>query len=231
MRYTLTLLSAAVLAAGLPRAAFAQDIMQYALTAPVPQAQMLAPGELPSGGGIVVIPQSSLPQPAGFAHTMLQIFVPEKRPGPNAVQPNAVYVPVTGVFLNTPQSHACVYGLVAFTAGCNPETLLKTKIATGGTKGVAIVIAFHHPTAKTDLKEYSAQFGLPAPTAANFQVFTLGSPGPRAGDGHGIRALDGAGREDHCSRGNDQFLRRFGRSRGQGEPASHHAVQRWSNLE
>src|ERR1044072_8731779 len=121
MRHALTLLSAALFAAVLPRAALAADIMQYALDARVPQAQTLAPGEALSPEGAIVIPDSSKPQPAGFARTMNQIFVPLKRPGPGGTRPSGV--PVAGTFLNTPQSHACVYALVAVTAGCNPATL------------------------------------------------------------------------------------------------------------
>ena len=52
--------------------------------------------------------------------------------------------------------------------GCNPEAL--TTVATGGSRVVAIVDAFDDPNAMSDLSVYSQQYGLPAISAANFQV-------------------------------------------------------------
>jgi kumamolisin len=40
----------------------------------------------------------------------------------------------------------------------------------GGARAIAIVDAYHYPTAMHDLQVFSAQFGLPAPTSTNFQV-------------------------------------------------------------
>jgi kumamolisin len=54
------------------------------------------------------------------------------------------------------------------TPGCDPNTV--TTVSNRGSKVIAIVDAFDNPSALADLTLYSAQFGLPAPTAANFQV-------------------------------------------------------------
>jgi subtilase family serine protease len=76
--------------------------------------------------------------------------------------------PIAGYNAETPASLACLYQLVTVTSGCNPETL--TKVATGGSKAIAIVDAYDYPTALADLTAYSSQFGLPAPTSATFTV-------------------------------------------------------------
>jgi hypothetical protein len=113
-------------------------------------------------GGLVVKPASSQarPEDAGhFAHTNLLLFFK------NGIrQPSSS--PAVGY--NTPASLACVYGFVTPVTGCNPTTV--TALPTGGSKVVVIVDAFDDPTALNDLTVYSAQFGLPAPTADNFQV-------------------------------------------------------------
>ena len=97
----------------------------------------------------------------------LKLADPKAAP-PDLFGLNPQLPPFPGHNYETPASLACVYGLVAKTAGCNPRTL-KTN-ATGGSKVVAIVDAFDDPTVLSDLKKYSKQFGLPAITAANFQV-------------------------------------------------------------
>jgi subtilase family serine protease len=51
--------------------------------------------------------------------------------------------------------------LVAQSAGCNPDTFFT--VANGGSNVIAIVDAFHNPTAKADLQFFSTFFGLPAP--------------------------------------------------------------------
>jgi kumamolisin len=76
--------------------------------------------------------------------------------------------PFPGAFNETPASLACIYRLVPVTPGCDPNSV--TTVSNRGSKVIAIVDAFDDPTALADLTQYSAQFGLPAPTAANFQV-------------------------------------------------------------
>jgi subtilase family serine protease len=111
-----------------------------------------------TANGTIITPSSGLTTGA-TAHTNVKIFVPAGR--------HARYTAPSGKF-ETPASLACVYGLTKAVVGCNPETL-KT-VATTGSKVVAIVDAFDDPNATSDLAAYSAQFGLPAITPANFQV-------------------------------------------------------------
>jgi kumamolisin len=109
------------------------------------------------GRGRVVTPASSIERPgdAGLrAHTHLRMFEPEDgRPfaGP----------PFAGYGYESPQSLACVYGLVTKKAGCNPNNV--TAIPTGGNRAIGIVDAYHYPSALADLQKFSAQFGLKAP--------------------------------------------------------------------
>ncbi|MGB8260082.1 MAG: S53 family peptidase [Terracidiphilus sp.] len=109
------------------------------------------------------------------ARAHFKVFVPPGRPegavgfseeefAPDAIQPQ------TWGIAETPASLACLYGQTAATTGCNPTTLPTTKVATGGSKAIAIVDAYDYPTAASDLAKFSAQFGLPAPTASTFTV-------------------------------------------------------------
>ena len=84
--------------------------------------------------------------------------------------------PISGYYAETPASLACLYELVTVTTGCNPGTL--TKVATGGSKAIAIVDAYDYPTALADLAAYSSQFGLPAPTSSTFTVAYPGTAKP-----------------------------------------------------
>ena len=87
------------------------------------------------------------------AHTHLQVFVPDE-----AVP--LVGPPFAGLGFETPASLACVYSLVPKKSFCNPN--LVTANPTGGFGAIAVVDAFHYPTAATDLQTFSAQFGLRA---------------------------------------------------------------------
>ncbi len=124
-----------------------------------------------TGRGRVMTPASSIERvgDAGVrAHTHLRIFEPETgRPfaGP----------PFTGYGYETPASIACIYGLVAKKPGCNPNTF-KTNPA-GGNRAIAIVDAYHYPTALADLKTFSTQFGLKAPVLQ--MVFASGVQPPQ----------------------------------------------------
>jgi subtilase family serine protease len=117
---------------------------------------------IPNAAGTVVIPASSVerPEDKGIrAHTNTRIFFP-KGVRAQASSPSGKY--------ETPATLACIYGLTTVVKGCNPSTL--TTVATGGAKIVAIVDAFHYPTATNDITKFSQQFGLPPITADNFQV-------------------------------------------------------------
>ena len=62
---------------------------------------------------------------------------------------------------------------------------------TGGSRAIAIVDAYHYPTAMSDLAVFSAQFGLPAPTTANFQVIYADGRRPQVNSDWNIEeALD-----------------------------------------
>jgi kumamolisin len=133
-------------------------------------------------GGHVVIPKSSIPGPedAGKrAHTNTRVFVPNGSTKPQAaIARPLVGPPVTGFFFETPASLACIYRLVPVTPGCDPNVV--TTVSNRGSKVVVIVDAFHYSSALADLTQFSSQFGLPAPTPANFQVVfgTSGSVQP-----------------------------------------------------
>jgi kumamolisin len=98
------------------------------------------------------------------AHTHLQVFIPE-----DAVP--FVGPPLAGLGFETPASLACVYFLVPRTSSCNPNVV--TANPTGGFGAIAVVDAFHYPTALTDLQTFSTQFGLKAPNLT--VVFAAGT--------------------------------------------------------
>src|SRR5271169_5179356 len=131
------------------------------------------------GEAQVVTPGSSVqkPEDAGIrAHTNVKLVVPAGGPGsvappsPSGAAGPEELPPIPGVyFANTPASLACVYRLVPrLNDGCNPYVV--TRNPSGGSRAIAVVEAFDAPNAASDLAVFSAQFGLPAPTSANFQV-------------------------------------------------------------
>ena len=147
-------------------------------------AEQLAPGT-------IYDPPSSLPLAQDIGkreHTHLKIMVPPMRGGVVAKPPplggvSPLTTPVPGFFFETPASLACLYGLTAVVVGCNPNTV--TANSTGGSKAIAIVDAYDYPNATTDLATFSRQFGLPAPTAANFKVVYASGVKPPDGTGSG----------------------------------------------
>src|SRR6202023_2701802 len=140
-------------------------------------------------GGKIVIPASSLAGPEDFsnrAHTNVRFFAAAR----TAANKAAVSGPPYGGYnFETPASLACVYGLTAQTGGCNPNTI--TAVVQGGSRAIALVDAYHYPNALADLKYYSAQFGLPAPTASTFQVVFASGSQPAGNSGWELEmALD-----------------------------------------
>jgi len=129
-------------------------------------------------GGQVRIPDSSVERPGQIglqAHTNIKLFEPGE--GVGAVMPPSPArratpqesPPAPGYLFETPASLGCVYGLASpVVAGCNPNTVVANPV--GGARAVAIVDAYHYPTAMSDLQVFSAQFGLPVPNAMSFQV-------------------------------------------------------------
>lgn len=133
---------------------------------------------VPPAGGQIQIPASSLEDPSKIgisAHTNIRLFVPKggldgmRPPSPRStVRPDQGSASGSSLF-ETPASLACVYNLVAAAvAGCDPNTV--TANPTGGGRAIAIVDAYHYPTAFNDLLTFSTQFGLTLPTTSTFQV-------------------------------------------------------------
>ena len=141
----------------------------------------------------VVVPSSSIvrAEDAGHrAHTNVRYLKLDPRAAPPSLHGvHADLPPFPGLFFETPASLACLYALVPKTFACNPQQV--TQNTNGGSKAIAIVDAFDDPTVLADLQAYSAQFGLPAPTAANFQIVFANGVRPPRDDGWGLEiALD-----------------------------------------
>jgi hypothetical protein len=132
--------------------------------------------------GSLFEPQSNyvlMPDFGKRAHSNVRILVPPANPFAK-VQSSAGTPPFSGYFYETPASLACVYGLIASTvAGCNPN-LAAANVATGS-RSIALVDAYDYPGAKSDLTTFSRQFGLPAPSAANFRVVYATGAKPPSG--------------------------------------------------
>jgi len=139
-------------------------------------------GEFASRGGHVETPESSIEQPEHVgvrAHTNYKMFVPNA--GMASTQGSSLEAPAqaggppyAGYFYETPASIGCVYQLVSPVSGCNPNAVSANP--TGGTRAIAIVDAYHYPTAASDLSIFSSQFGLPQ---ANFQLVFANGRQPR----------------------------------------------------
>jgi kumamolisin len=145
--------SALVSAAALP--AFAQDDgVTFFYGDLLVQTVRVIPGV-----GTVVLPESSFPQPTGWASTHIELLIPEtplvEPPGPGVQPASTTSTP------ETPASLACVYRLVPQSNGCDPNKV--SAVATGGSNTIAIVDAYNDKTALADLKKFSKKFGLPAP--------------------------------------------------------------------
>ena len=146
-------------------------------------------------GGQVLIPDTSIEHAdhiGRIAHTNTKILAftgsidsvhPPLGGGGREIAPGSSY-------FETPASLGCVYRLTSVSPaqiGCNPtDSTLPNP--SGGARAIAIVDAYDYPTAFSDLQIFSAQFGLPAPTTANFQVvYATGTP-PKADSGWGLEA-------------------------------------------
>ena len=125
------------------------------------------------GGLVFVKPSATLPKPVGKASAFYSIVTPDAAvPTAPKLSPAAKakvgLPPALGWWGETPASLACLHGLVPASMGCNPNVV--TTPSSLGSNAIAIVDAYDNPTAVADLAKYSAQFGLPAPSNANFQV-------------------------------------------------------------
>ncbi len=141
-----------------------------------------APQLRPVAGGVLETPSASQERAENrgrAAHANVHVFHPAAPP------PGAAFA---GAF-ETPASLACLYGLTLPVAGCNPLRL--TRVATGGSRMVAVVDAYDDPSAAADLATYSARFGLPPITPANFTVVYAAGTRP-AQDSSGGWSLEAA---------------------------------------
>ena len=100
------------------------------------------------------------------AHTNLRLIVPPVA-GPSEAPP------FLGYGYETPASLACIYRVVTPIKGCNPN--MTTNTPEGGSHSIAIVDAFDHPYAASDLEHFSAQFGLPFYPAKFKVVYSSGT--------------------------------------------------------
>jgi subtilase family serine protease len=145
-------------------------------------AQPPLPARMSAGHGVTIVtPGSSQPGRPGTMHTHYKLLVRGNRPRDSMPSGTS----------ETPASLACVYGLTAQVAGCNPETL--TTVATGGSRTIAIVDAYDNPNAASDLAVYSQYFGLPKITKSNFKVVYAGGTQPPqdpTGEWEGEESLD-----------------------------------------
>ncbi|HEV8689436.1 MAG TPA: S53 family peptidase [Ideonella sp.] len=129
--------------------------------------QSVAPYVAPAN---VYVPDSSieLPGDAGVrAHTNYVIKNP-KGIRPSAItdlrqaEPHADIGP-DSTFAEYPASLSCLYKMGPTYAGCAP-TNNSAYNAVGGSRAIAVVIAYDNPTVLSDLQNFSAFFGLPAPS-------------------------------------------------------------------
>ncbi len=153
--------------------------LSQAAAAPVDEGQQV----LATQAGVIVTPGSSIERREDLgraAHTNVHLFRPARMRSATVD---------SGNFIETPASLACLYGVAPHVSGCNPQTV--TTVATGGSRAIAIVDAFDYPTASADLAAFSAHYGLPAVTSANFSVVYASGTQPIA-DPSGGWALEAA---------------------------------------
>jgi subtilase family serine protease len=147
----------------------------------------------PPGGAVMQVPSNALvippssvgrPEDRGVrAHTNTRFIPPSALTSPNSQgqtpEPSPQGgPPYSGYGYETPASLACLYGLAAATTGCNPNSV--TAVATGGSKAIALVDAYHYPTALSDLQTFSTQFGLHAPNlTVKYATSAGGCAGPK----------------------------------------------------
>lgn len=120
----------------------------------------------------IVVPSSSHANPNDLgvaAHTNVR-YADSAYPVPSAA-PNYAEAE------ETPQSIACLYGVVQYSYGCNPA--YATNTPSGGSQTIAIVDAYDDPNAASDLANFSAQWGVPF-KAKDFKVVYAGGSEPTA---------------------------------------------------
>src|SRR5215472_10856696 len=149
-------------------------------------------------GGQVLIPDTSIEHAdhiGRVAHTNTKVLVlidgMDNVHAPSGGGGREIAPGDPSLYYETPASLGCVYRLTSVSSaqtGCNPTASTPLPNPSGGARAIAIVDAYDYPTAFSDLQIFSAQFGLPAPTTANFQVvYATGTP-PKADSGWGLEA-------------------------------------------
>src|SRR5271166_2185726 len=136
----------------------------------------LAPSNAPAHGAPTYwSPESNMQKPANVGirvHTnVIGVLLPHANVRPSKPSASGGLTPQTaplsGYYYETPSSLACVYGFVTQTTGCNPANPTAVITSSGG-QAIAIVDAYHNPSAASDLATFASQFGLKPPP--NFQV-------------------------------------------------------------
>lgn len=146
--------------------------------------------------GTVITPASSIRRSDGGGNVMYtntKVLLPAITSASETPHANTAFTntpPYSGYYyINTPSSLACVYKLVAVANGCNPDTFHTN--TTGGSRAIGIVDAYNAPNVRADLAYYSAQFGLPAITNANFVIYyCTGSTAATCAPGNAHPAYD-----------------------------------------
>ena len=124
---------------------------------------LVQPAAAQRGAANVYYPPSSIerPQDLGkFAHTNYVLY------SPNGGKP--VGAPSPPSTAETPDSLACVYGLLSGPAGCPIGTY--THHLAGGFGTIALVDAYDNPNAGSDLTTFANQYLLPSPNFTKVKV-------------------------------------------------------------
>ncbi len=121
-----------------------------------------------TGAGAQNTSQPAMGAPSGRPAS-IRLNLPDENAKPPKVSSSGVALPATGTspnssyFYETPSSLGCVYGLVAQSAGCNPNSVNTVVPNASSPLSIAIVIAYHNPGIQSDLAAFDTQFGLKAP--------------------------------------------------------------------
>ncbi|HXY58396.1 MAG TPA: hypothetical protein VEH76_07430 [Methylocystis sp.] len=142
-----------------------------------------------SAAGVLFEPPSNAAEAAdeGVAvHTFIKMMKPQFGAKNVATRAAAGLPPYSGYGIETPGSLQCIYGFQSSGAtACNPNQVVPLTSLGSNSSTIAIVDAYDYPAAAADLAAFSAQFGLPAPTSANFSVVYASGSKPANGSGSG----------------------------------------------
>ena len=186
MNRNIVLASIAIAASLLLSARFATAFPSRRMSVFVPQSSVEKPGDV--GLRVHTDIEVAVPPQAAFAGKAGEPQSLAMHENPDQVEP--LLPPVPNLFFETPASLGCVYHLVSpLVAGCNPNVV--TAVPSGGSRAIAVVDAYDDPTALSDLRAFSTQFGLTPIERGNFQVIFAGGSRPPV-DGTGGWELEEA---------------------------------------